>query len=362
MNKEIISDKQGISIMILFLIGSTSIFVPGLEAKNDAWLAVILSVIAVMPMLFIFARLDCLFPNKDIFDIIELCFGKFIGKIVILIFTWYTFYWAADVLNNYALYVTSVNLIKTPPIVSIIFLGILCSWGIREGVELLGRWSKFFLLIPIVSLIIVSLLSIPKMNINNLKPMLYEGTSPLFEATFALFSQPFGQMIAFTMAFNGFRNKKSSSKVYFTSLLVAGLYMLLLTLTNILALGGDIAANKYYPTYNLATRIGIGILLQNLEILISLAFVLGGFIKVSILLLCVCKGITKVFECNDYRFTITPITLLILNLTYLQYDSVMDYMEFNSKVWPYYFFPFQVILPIFIFIFAEIKYKKKYGR
>ncbi len=355
MNKEIISDKQGISIMILFLIGSTSIFVPGLEAKNDGWLAVILAVFAVMPMLFIFARLHYRFPNKDLFDIIEICFGEFIGKIIIIIFTWYTFYWTADVLNNNALYIRTVNLLATPKFISIISLGVLCSWVIREGIEVLGKWSSIFLLIPIVSLVTVCIFSIPNMDINNVKPMLYEGTDPLFKATFSLFSQPFGQMIAFTMAFNSFKHKKSSYKVYFTSLLVAGLYMTLLTLTNTLVLGGNIAANEYYPTYDLATRIGIGVLLQNLEILISLSL-LGGFIKISFV--CVCKGVTKIFECNDYRFSITPVTLLILNLAYFQYNNVMAYMEFNSKIWSYYFFPFQVILPIIIFIFAEIKHKK----
>ncbi|WP_099188182.1 GerAB/ArcD/ProY family transporter [Tepidibacter mesophilus] len=361
MNKEIISDKQGISIMILFLIGSTSIFVPGSEAKRDGWLAVILAVFSVIPILFIFARLNYLFPNQDLFDIIEICFGKFIGKITIIIFTWYTFYWTADVLNNYALFIQNVNLKHTPQIIVIIFFVILCSWAIREGVEVLGKWSKIFLLIPIFSLVIVSSLSIANMDINNLKPMLYEGTGPLFKATFSIFSQPFCQVIAFSMALNGFRTNKSSYKVYFTSLLVSGLYFLLLTLTNILVLGGTIASNKYYPTYNLATRLDVLMILQNLEILISLSFILGGFIKISILLLCVCKGITKTFQCNDYRIYITPITLLIINLAYFQYDSVMHYMEFNSKIWPYYFLPFQVIVPIIIFIFAEIK-QKKYGR
>lgn len=358
MNKEIISDKQGISIMILFLVGSTSIFVPGLEAGRDGWLAVILAMFAVIPMIFIFARLHYIFPNQDLFDIIEICFGKFIGKITIIIFTWYTFYWTADVLNNYALFIEEVNFRHTPQIVLIIFFMILCSWAIREGIEVLGKWSKVFLLIPIFSLLIVSSLSIVNMDISNLKPMLYEGTGPLFKATFNLFSQPFGQMIAFTMAFNGFRAIKSSYKVYFTSLLTSGLYMLLLTLTNILVLGGTIASIKYYPTYNLATRLDVLMVLQNLEILISLSFILGGFIKISILLLCVCKGITKIFECNDYRFSITPITLFIINLTYFQYNSIMHYMEFNSTIWAYFFFPFQVIIPIIIFIFAEIKQKE----
>ncbi|WP_187296203.1 GerAB/ArcD/ProY family transporter [Tepidibacter mesophilus] len=355
MNKEIISNKQGISIIVLFLIGSNSIFVPGLEAKNDAWLAIILSVITVMPILFIFARLNYLFPDKDLFDIIEICVGKFIGKLITIIFTCYAFYWAADVLNNYAFYIKTVNLSDTPSIITLIFLGFLCSWSVREGIEVLGRWSQAFLLVPIISLLIVSISSVPNMDMNNIKPTLYEGITPIFKA---IFNQSFFQAIAFSMAFNGFKHKKSSYKVYYISVLIAGIYMLLLTITNILVLGEDICTIKYYPTYNLATLLNLRGVLQNLDILVSLAFVLGGFIKISILFLCICKGITKLFKCSDYRLYITPITLLILNLAYFQYDSVMNYMEFNSKIWPYFFFPFQVILPIIIFVFAEIKHKR----
>lgn len=355
MDKEIISDKQGISIIVLFLIGSNSIFVPGLEAKNDAWLAVILALVVVMPILFIFARLNYLFPDKDLFDIIEICVGKFIAKLITIIFTCYTFYWAADVLNNYTFYIKTVNLSNSPSIISLIFLGFLCSWSVREGIEVLGRWAQTFLLVPVISLLIVSIFSVPNMDINNIKPMLYNGITPIFKAAF---NQSFFQSIVFSMAFNGFKNKKSSYKVYYISVLIAGIYMLLLTFTNILVLGEDISTIKYYPTYNLATLLDLHGIFQNLEILISLSFVLGGFIKISILFLCTCKGITKLFKYSDYRIYITPITLLILNLAYFQYDSVMNYMEFNSEIWPYFFFPFQVILPIIIFVFAEIKHKK----
>lgn len=355
MNQEVISDKQRIFVMILFLVGSTSIFAPGLEAKKDAWIAVILAMLAIIPMLFIYGRIHSIFPNKDLLDIIEICFGRFAGKLVIVFFISYTIYWASDVLNNYSFFITTTSLNQTPRIILIIFMSILCIWSTKEGIEVLGKFSELFL-IPLVSFfLIIIFLSIPNININNIKPILNVDNKSLLEGSFSVFSQPFAQVIAFSIVFSSFKNKKSPYKVYFLGLLVSGIYMTILTLVNILILGENLAISNYYPAYASAKRVDIGTLLQRIEVLIDTSFVIGGFIKVSILLICGCKAINKLFKCNDYRFIIIPFSLMVINLAYFQYNSVMNYMEFNSKIWPYYFFPFQIIGPIIIWIIAEIK-------
>ncbi len=355
MNKEVISDKDKIFMMVLFLVGSTSIFAPGLEAKRDAWIAVGLGWVAAIPMILIYARIHYIFPSKDMFDIVELCFGKFIGKIITVVFVGYAIYWTADVLNNYGQFIEVVSFAETPKIMPIIVMAILCMWGIKGGIEILGRWSRFFFLFPLVILMMIIILSIDNMNIKNIEPILKEGYNPLIKGAFSVFSQPFVQMIAFTMIFSCFDKKNAPYKIYFIPFAIAGVYMTLLTLINILVLGSDRATSVYYPAYAMVSKIDIGHILQRVEAIISISFILGGFVKVSVLLLCVCKGISKVFNYEGYRFIIAPIGLIIINLSYFQYDSVMNYMEFNSDIWPYYFFPFQVILPIIIWIVGEIK-------
>ncbi len=358
MNKEIISDKQGVSIMILFLVGSTSIFAPGLEAKKDAWLAFSLAIVMVLPLVNIYARLHHIFPDKDLFDIVEICFGKFIGKGIIIVFIWYTFFWVADVLVNYGQFIRVVSLHDTPQTIPIIVMCFLCAWGIKEGIEVLGRWGELLLIIPIIATFTMIALSIPNMDINNILPMFYKGIKPIIKGTFTAFESPLAQTVVFTMAFSSFKKKKSPYKVYTIGLLIGGIYMLIITCTNLLVIGVDSATSVVYPSYGTASRIDIGYILQRIELLVFTTFIMGGFIKVSILLLCTCKGITKIFGFKDYRFIVMPISLLVINVSYFQYDSIMHYMEFNEEIWPYYFLLLQVILPIIILITAEIKKKR----
>jgi spore germination protein KB len=358
MNKEVISDKQGIAMFVLFIVGASSIFLVGSRAKENVWLAFIIAFFMVLPMLLIFSRLHYIYPGKDLFDIIEICFGKFIGKFIMIIFVWYSFFWAADVLNNFGQFIRLISLEDTPKIILIIGLSFLCAWGINEGLNVISRWAKFFFVLVIISTISITVLIIPQMDLNNIRPVLADGLKPVLIAAFDIFTFPFIQTVAFTMAFTNFESKKSPYKVYIKGILIGGSLLLLISLTNTLVLGSYVSKRLYYPTYGSIVRISVGDMLQRVEVILSVTFIIGGFVKISLLFLCVCKGITKIFSCANYRFIVTPITLLIITFSYFQYESIMEYFEFNMEIWPYYFLPYNVIFPIIIYIIAEIKHRK----
>ncbi|MEJ8554717.1 GerAB/ArcD/ProY family transporter [Tepidibacter sp. Z1-5] len=358
MNKEVVSDKQGISLIVLFIIGSSSVFIMGSEAKQDLWLAIILAIFMALPMALIYSRLHSIFPDKDLYDIIEICFGKFIGKIIIIILTCFLFYWCSDVTNNYGNFIFSVSLKETPMIIPMMFLLILCGWGAKQGIEVLGRWSDFFLIIPVVVLFILAISAISRMNINNIFPIFGSGFSSIFEGALNSLSFPFSQILAFSIVFSCFNKEKQSPyKIYVTGLIVGGIILFLVSLISLLVLGVDSSGRRYYAAYTAVSLINIGTLLNSIEVIISTTFLLGGFIKIGVLLLCVCKGIMKIFNFSDYRFIITPITLLAINLSFFQYENVMHYYEFQTDIWLYFVSPFQVFLPIIIWLIAEIKNK-----
>ncbi|CAH2214769.1 GerAB/ArcD/ProY family transporter [Tepidibacter aestuarii] len=357
MQKEIISDKQGISLIVLFIVGSSSVFIMGMKAKQDLWLAIILAILMALPMALIYARLHSLFSDKDLYDIIEICFGKFIGKIIILILTCFFFYWASDVTVNYGDFIWSISLDKTPIIVPMIVFLVICGWGAKQGIEVLGRWSDLFVIVPIVALFISLTSSIPKMNIGNIYPIFGSGFKAILRGSLNSFSFPFSQILAFSIVFSSFNKKQSPYNIYIKGLTIGGVILFFLSLISLLVLGVDTAGKRYYASYTAASLINIGATLTSIEIYISTTFLLGGFIKIGVLLLCVCKGIMKLFDCSDYRFIITPITLLAMNLTFFQYESVMHYYEFQTDVWFYFVFPFQVFFPIILWITAEIRNK-----
>src|SRR5690242_1975848 len=113
MNKEIITAKQGISLVVLFEIGSAIVLSPGSEAKQDVWIVVLLALLFALPMILIYARLLSAFPGKDLFDILHEVLGKIPGKIIALTYVWYAFHLGALVIRNFSEFIQTVSLPET---------------------------------------------------------------------------------------------------------------------------------------------------------------------------------------------------------------------------------------------------------
>ena len=54
--------------------------------------------------------------------------------------------------------------------------------------------------------------------------------------------------------------------------------------------------------------IQLGELLERLEMIVIIIFLVCVFIKISICVFAVCNGISKVFGFNDYKFIATPVS------------------------------------------------------
>ncbi|MCT4592958.1 MAG: endospore germination permease [Anaeromicrobium sp.] len=357
MNKEIISDKQGIALMVMLIIGTSSIVVTGLEAKKDLLIAIILSILMTLPLMIIYARLHHMFKDKDLFDILEICFGRFIGKFISILYVLYLLYVGASILWVQGEFAITVSLSKTPRIIVAIIIIINGIFIIKKGMEVMGRWTEFFVIILITFILSTVVLMIPNMNINNIRPILGEGIKPVIKGATSAFAFPFSQTVVFTMAFSNFKSEKSSYKIYVRGLFLGGIIILITSLNDVLVLGINTCTTMYFPTYVAASKINIGDILQRIEVIIGIIFMLGAFIKLSIYLLAFCKGISKVFGYTDYRFIVIPASLLMMNLSDFVYESLMYYSEWVESTWVYISFPFHVAFPVFTLIVAEIRKK-----
>lgn len=192
MNKETFSNIQVISSIVLFMSGTSSIVTLALEAKQDIWLATILSLSMAVIMALILIRLHSIFPEKNLFDMLEICFGKVIGKGVIMLYIWFIFHEGTQVLINNSQFIILTSFSKTPEIVLRILFLFVCTWAAKEGIEVIGRLSNLLLFLFIASVFIIEVSSIPEMDINNLKPVLNNGIKPIIQGAFASFSFPFG--------------------------------------------------------------------------------------------------------------------------------------------------------------------------
>lgn len=356
MSNETISDKQGIATIVLFLIGTSSMKVMGIEAGKDMWLAIILAILMALPMILIYGELHYMFPGKDLFDIFEICFGKVIGKVIIALYTWYLFHDGALILRNATQFINITTLGGTPLIVIQISIGVLCMYIVKTGIETIGKCAEFFLSILLIPMFITIVLLTKYMDINRVLPVLYNGIKPVIKAAYLEFTFPFGEMVAFAAFFSNFKDK-ASYKVYILGLLIGGGIVFITSITIALTLGIGTSSIIYYPAYEAISLINVKEFITRLESIGAIVFIIGGIFKVSVHILVTCKGIAKIFECVGYKFISIPISLLMSILSYTVYESPMEFWEWDAKVWIYYVIPFQIIFPIITIIIAKVNKK-----
>jgi spore germination protein KB len=305
-----------------------------------------------------FSRILSLFPGKDLFDILQILMGNFLGKIVSILMIWFAFHDGSLVLRNLSEFTEILVFDNTPVGVPMIFFSILLIWCLKSGIEVFGRWSEFFIWVVIITFLTISLLAIPQMDISRLKPVLSNGIAPILEGAFGSFSFPFGETVVFMMVFSNIAKVKNYNKIFIISLLIGGGIIILAVLRNILILGSEPLSRVYFPSSKAISVIQLGELLERLEMLVAVIFLVCAFVKVCICIFAVCNGISKVFGLNDYKFIATPVVLLMLSFSFIVYKSTMEMAFWAFNIWPYYAFPFEVIIPLVVFIMAESKSRR----
>jgi spore germination protein KB len=235
----------------------------------------------------------------------------------------------------------------------------------KEGIEVLGRFSQFALIILALIIFTVVTFGIKEAKFDNLRPFLYNGFSPVLSSSFSVFSFPFAETVLFMAVLDFSKEKNHPFKIYYYGLAIGSFFVLFITIRNILVLGTDLINQVYFPSYAAVSLINIGDFLQRIEVTVAVVFLFAGFVKLSVCLLAAGRGVDYIFKIGNCRQIVAPIGLLMMVTSCILYQNIMEMMDFAFKVYRYYAFPFQVILPVIIWIGAEIKAKKsrkKYKR
>ncbi|AIQ39125.1 endospore germination permease [Paenibacillus sp. FSL R7-0297] len=354
MSKEIIPAGQAISITVQFIMGSSLFMGVAGQSGSSSWIALIIAIILAVPLMLIYARLHVLFPGKNLFDMLIEVFGPIVGRLGSCLYIFYALHLGALVLRNFGEFSKTVALTSTPMIAPMLMIGLLCVWVVIAGIEVIGRSAKFLLLFSYMVIILIQFLSVPKFEFHHLLPLLDRGWRPVFGDAAGAFTFPFAEIVVFLGAFNVLPAKGSARRVLVSGTLIAGITIIIITFRNLLVLGPDIMSSLYFPSYVAISRINIGDFLTRIEGSGAIVFVTTMFIKVSLCLYVTCIGLARVFKLKSYRSVVLQMGLIMVYLSDFIYTDIMDMQYFAYHIYKIYALPFQVVIPVILWITAEI--------
>lgn len=344
--------------MLLFTFGSSVVVGINTQTVQDSWIALIVGALIACPVLLIYARILRLYPGKTLFEIMDQVLGKTVGKILCVLISWYAIHLCALVIRNFSEFMEISTMPETPQLPIMILILLVTIYLVKSGVRTMGKWaiSMFGLVLGVVIFTVV--LSISKADFENLLPIMEHTPSEILSSSVYIASFPFMETMLFLCMADYFGKQDNPYKMYLYSLAGGTVIFLLVILRNLTILGQALMKIEYFPSFVTARIISIGNILPRIEGSISTNFVLGGIMKIAICMIAAVKGVSHLFGIEETRRMIAPVGLLALALAATVYKSALEMFDFINYYWIY-AFPFQVMIPLAVWLAAEIARRKK---
>ncbi|HWQ42199.1 MAG TPA: endospore germination permease [Desulfosporosinus sp.] len=190
---ERISPHQFMTLGAAVLMGTTFLPVASIVTGfggRDGWMSVMSGFALGVPYGLMVISLMEQYPHKNLLRISEILFGKWIGKIIGVLYIFITVYFGGLLLGQ-AGNIYQASIMPLTPI-SVFYLGgmLLVFYIVRSGIEVFARFSEVVFPVIVIALVLNVTLAIPRIEQGELMPILSEGLKPLFFGTLKVMPFP----------------------------------------------------------------------------------------------------------------------------------------------------------------------------
>lgn len=354
-----LSKHQLFSLMFIFEVGSTTLFALGIEAKQDAWIVILLALLIGIIFIWIYTELQNAFPDKNYVEIATTILGNKLGVPYVFLNIFGYLWHCARNLREFGelIIITALPEVKLWIINSIFVLVSL--YALMKGVEVLARASEVVIPIMVVFIIGLYILVYLSRDIepSNLAPVLGDGIGPIIKTLPEVVVFPFGEMFVFLMYWNYAGEKRIVRSTAIKAIILSGILLCLTVMMDISVLGAKYTSLATIPLLETVRVVNIGNIITNIDSIAIIIIFLGGFFKMSIYLNAIVSAFTTLFKVNNYKLVLVSITAILLWFSLIFEPSYAYHkwmFPFDVKYFAIFYTNIDPLLLIFIY-----KIKKK---
>ncbi|WP_379136221.1 GerAB/ArcD/ProY family transporter [Paenibacillus sp. sgz500958] len=347
--------------LALFEVGSTTLFMMGAEAKQDAWLAMLLGSSIGLLLLLLHLAIHQLDPRLDLFRLFRRYMGKYLGTLMNLLFIGYFTYETSRNLRDLAEVTVMTLLNKTSLWIILLAAIMVISNNVRHGPEVFFLICVVLLPVIVVSYMIIGIF-IPATGLLHFEfmfPILENGWSPVIQAAVPeIVSFPFGQTVVFLVFYPLALKGRGLSRAVIISYVLTALLLTAFNQLNILVLGPTLAANSTLPLLETVQLIQVAEVLERMDALFILVLFLGVGIKMTTFFNGAVIGLERITGISAKKW-ILPVGAIIFALSFLA-PNYTRHIEVGRNVVVNYWWPvFQGALPLLLLVVMIISKRKK---
>ncbi len=366
MEKAQISSTQLVFLIILFELGSTIIVGMGFEAKQDAWVVILLAMLGGIVLYLIYTHLHKKYPKAHITTYSSYLLGKYLGYIVAWAYIFYFFYLSARVLRDFSELIVITILKETPLLIVMIIFTVVIVYSCTLGLETIARTCEIFFPYVLGSglLILFFIFVTGSLQTENLQPPLEKGWGEILKHTFPKsLTFPFGELVVFTMLFPYLNKEEKARKLGIQAILISTLVLLMTNLTILMSLGPDLAKGSVVPLLDTVSLVNIQGIVQRIDPIVIIMMVFVGFFKIVIFFLAAYIGLHDVIPKlkNKKRYvTSSVLGVLLIVVALMMSQSYVEHLFVGLNIIPpYVHVPMQIIIPTILLLLSFIHGRKK---
>lgn len=327
--------------------------------KQSTWIVLLIVFALTVPVVLMYLAIAGRYPDKNLIQINDAVFGKYLGKLISAIYVWYFFQLAIH--HTYFFNSFWINYImpETPREALLIPMAIACGLAVLGGIEAIARTSLTFAVIVWMTTITLATLLLGEMDTSYLLPIVNASFKDFVQSTHVMLTIPFLDLVLFLMIFPYAKNKEKLKKPVLIGLSLCVLQTLIVVLRDIMVLGPALA-NVTSPSFAAAREIDIADILTRMDILVAVSLLATVSYKVMICYYVVVLGTAQIFNLHSYKHLIIPVGAFGIMICLVLYPSDMEQVYGALYAWPFNAIITQLLLPLITF--ATIGIQKLAGR
>lgn len=338
------------------IIATAILIVPGITAEKahlDLWVSPIWASIVGYTTVLVMCALNRIYPEETIIQYMNRIIGRIPGKAISFFILVFYLHVTGVIIKEYAEFISGVFLTRTPLLVLISSLTLVCAFAVRSGIEVVARLSE--LIVPIILFIVVLLiiLLLPDLQIRRMFPMFEDGIMPSIEGALAPMGW-FSEFALITFMLPFLVNRKKGLKTAMMSMFFVSFTLVMVNFVLLFLVGGGVA-NILYPFMSAVRYISIADFFEHVESLVMAIWVMGAFLKISVFYYSLSLGTAQWLNVSSIRHVVFPIGILLVLFTYWTPPTLPGLSHYLGSHLPYILMGFQTGLPLLLLMIAYLR-------
>ncbi|MBX9998233.1 MULTISPECIES: GerAB/ArcD/ProY family transporter [Priestia] len=363
MEKAKISTIQLFILMVLFELGSALLVPLAIDAKQDAWLAILLGMVFSFVLLLVYHRLYVYYPDLLPTQYMQKILGKPLGFVLAFVYILYFMYDASRVLRDFGEMLLTFAYPDTPLFIANALLILVIIYTVRKGIEAIARSGEllfifmYFLAIGGFILIVSSGL----IDFRNLQPVLEDGLFPVLKVvmTQTLYF-PFSEIIVITMILPYLNKPKKAKLTMLCATALSGVNLIITMLINVCVLGVNLTARSQFPLLSTVQTIQVADFLERLDVFFMLALIITIFFKICLLFYASVTGAASLFHVKSPSSLSYPFGLIVLFLSIAIASNAQEHNHEGLQIAMFVVhIPLLTIIPPLLLLVAFLKNRTK---